>query len=76
MVVVRAFGQRVDASSPSRFSISQGTIFWNSSVSKMMLNCEIGCGPIGSSQNAPGLTANRLMIASRRRSAVGRVARS
>jgi hypothetical protein len=39
-----------------------------------MLNCEIGCGPRGSSLNAPGSTLNLLTIASRSRSAVGRLA--
>ncbi|MND08618.1 hypothetical protein D3C83_313700 [compost metagenome] len=61
---------------PSRFSISHGTMFWNSGASKITLNCEMGCGPRGSSLKAPGSTANLRMIVSRSRSAVGLVAAS
>jgi hypothetical protein len=37
------------------------------------LNCEIGCGPRGSSLKAPGSTLNLPMIFSRSFSAAGRV---
>ena len=52
-------------SSPSWFSISHGTMFWNSGVSKIATNCEIGCGPRGSSLRPPISTANLAPIVSR-----------
>ena len=44
-------------------------MFWNSGASKMATNCEIGCGPRGSSLRPPTLTANFAAIVSRSRSA-------
>ena len=71
--VQRAYRKVTEAGCDGIRPTSHGTMFWNSGVSKITLNCEIGWGPRGSSLKAPPSTLNLPTSVSRSLAASGLV---